>query len=420
MLYIYFRGPIPARELNDSLIEILLTLFSERLLSMRCKVLKIVKSFNGINKMSPLGGIHSSVGFQTILERERARAERTGQLFSLVVFGIDKENGTYTESLEQLGYVLGQKVRICDEVGWYDGNRIGTILPGTSAEGARQFTDIIKERIKDAAPRLTCSIYSYPSSWMKSDVHEKDAKEAQAPFDTGKSIERLEILFARPIPIWKRLVDSFGALLLLIFLSPLFFLVAFLIKIVSPGPVFYRQERIGYQGRRFTFWKFRTMHVNNDAAGHEQYLTHLIGSDAPMTKLDDGRDHRIIPFGKVLRSSCIDELPQLINVLLGDMSLVGPRPCLPYEAEKYLQWPTRRFDTVPGMTGLWQVSGKNRLTFKEMIRLDIRYSRKMSLWLDVKILLLTAPTIFGIVSEPIARKTGIGEYLAAFTPSRRG
>ena len=369
--------------------------------------------------MNPLGGIHSSDAFRTILERERARAERTGQLFSLVVFGIDKENGTNGASLERLGYVLGQKVRICDEVGWYDGNRIGTILPGTSAEGARQFSDIIKERIKDVAPRLTCTIYSYPSSWMESDLYQKDSKEAQASFDTAKSIERLEILFARPIPIWKRLVDSFGALLLLIFLSPLFILVAFLIKIVSPGPVFYRQERIGYQGRRFTFWKFRTMHVSNDAAGHERYLAHLIGSDAPMTKLDDGRDHRIIPFGKVLRSSCIDELPQLINVFLGDMSLVGPRPCLPYEAEKYLQWQTRRFDTVPGMSGLWQVSGKNRLTFKEMIRLDIRYSRKRSLWLDTKILLLTGPTILWMVSEPFVQKARIRREREIFTPSRR-
>ena len=161
------------------------------------------------------------------------------------------------------------------------------------------------------------------------------------------------------------------------------------------------------------------MHVNNNAVGHEQYLAHLIESDAPMKKLDDGRDHRIIPFAKVLRSSCIDELPQLINVLLGDMSLVGPRPCLPYEAEKYLQWHNRRFDTVPGMTGLWQVSGKNRLTFKEMIRLDIRYSRKMSLWLDAKILLLTGPAILWMVSEPLVHKARIRRKREIITPSRR-
>jgi len=383
-------------------------------------LLNIFNLFKGINRMNPFGGIHSSDAFRTILERERARAERTGQSFSLAVFGIDKENGTDAASLERLGYVLVQKVRICDEVGWYDGNRIGAILPGTSAEGARQFTDIIKERIKDFAPHLTCTIYSYPSSLKKSDVHQKDLKESQAPFHTGKSIRRLEILFARPIPIWKRLVDFFGALLFMILLSPLFLLIALFIKIVSPGPVFYRQERIGYLGRPFTFWKFRTMHVNNDATGHEQYLHHLIEGDAPMAKLDDGRDPRIIPFGKFFRYSCLDEFPQLINVLLGDMSLVGPRPCLPYEAEKFLQWHTRRFDTVPGMTGLWQVSGKNRTTFKEMIRLDIRYSRKMSPWLDAKILLLTGPAILGMVSEPLAQMPRTRQESEVFTPSRRG
>ena len=371
---------------------------------MSFKLLKIGNLFNGSNKTSSLRSIHSSEAFRTILERERARAERTGQCFSLVVFGIDKEDGTNEAFLERLGAILGQKIRVCDEVGWYDRTRIGAILPGTSAEGARQFTDVIKERIKEVAPSLTCTIYSYPTLGMKSDVTLKDSVETQASFTTGKSIGRLEILFARPIPIWKRLVDFFGALLLLIFLSPLIAFIALFIKVVSPGPVFYRQERIGYQSRRFTFWKFRTMHVNNDAAGHEQYLAQLIGSDVPMTKLDDGRDNRIIPLGKVLRYTCLDELPQLINVLLGDMSLVGPRPCLPYEAEKYLQWHTRRFDTVPGMTGLWQVSGKNRLTFKEMIRLDIRYSRKMSPWQDAKILLLTGPAIIGLVSEPLAQK----------------
>ena len=371
---------------------------------MSFKLENIGNLFENSHRMNPLRNIHSSDVFRTILERERARAERTGQCFSLVVFGIDKENGTGDASLERLGTVLGQKVRICDEVGWYDRNRIATILPGTSAEGARQFTDVINERIKEVASSLTCTIYSYPSSGMKSDVTLKDSVENMASFTTGKSIEPLEILYSRPIPIWKRLVDFFGALLLLIFLSPLFALIAFFIKIVSPGPVFYRQERIGYQRRRFTFWKFRTMHVKNDAAGHEQYLAQLIGSDAPMTKLDDGRDQRIIPFGKALRYSCLDELPQLINVLLGDMSLVGPRPCLPYEAEEYLQWHARRFDIVPGMTGLWQVSGKNRLTFKEMIRLDIRYSRAMSFLMDAKILLRTGPAILGLmIFEPFAR-----------------
>lgn len=396
-----------------------LSSFSERFSTLSFKFLEIVNYFKGIRKMNPSGAIHSSNAFRTILERERARTERTGQLFSLVVFDINTVNGERTASLERLGNVLVQKVRVCDEVGWYDGGRIGTMLPGTTAEGARQFTEIIKERIKDEVPPLTCTIYSYPSSWMESDVNQSDSKEAQSLSDIGKESERLEILFSRPIPIWKRLVDFFGALFLLVLLSPLFALVALFIKIVSPGPVFYRQERIGYQWRRFSFWKFRTMHVNNDADGHKRYLIQLIEGDDPMTKLDDREDPRIIPFGKVLRYSCIDELPQLINVLLGDMSLVGPRPCLPYEAAKFLQWHARRFDTVPGMTGLWQVSGKNRTTFKEMIRLDIRYSRKMSPWLDAKILFLTGPAILGMVSEPLAQKAEIKKKREIYTPSRR-
>jgi lipopolysaccharide/colanic/teichoic acid biosynthesis glycosyltransferase len=216
------------------------------------------------------------------------------------------------------------------------------------------------------------------------------------------------------------MLDIIGALAGLILLSPLFLLIAVFIKIFSPGPVFYSQERIGFLGKTFTFWKFRTMHVANDATEHRQYLSELIQSDAPMLKLDDGRDNRIISFGKFLRSSCLDELPQLINVLLGDMSLVGPRPCLPYEAEEYLQWHARRFDTVPGMTGLWQVSGKNRTTFKEMIRLDIRYSQEMSPWMDIKILFLTGPAILGMVSEPLARKPEVGQESMVFTALGRG
>ncbi|HEX9156895.1 MAG TPA: sugar transferase, partial [Syntrophales bacterium] len=169
-------------------------------------------------------------------------------------------------------------------------------------------------------------------------------------------------------------------------------------------PVFYRQNRVGYLGKTFTFWKFRTMHVDNDATGHQNYLSSLIHGDAPMLKLDADRDPRIIPCGRIIRQSCLDELPQFINVLLGDMSLVGPRPCLQYEADEYLAWHARRFDSVPGMTGLWQVNGKNKLTFKQMIRFDIQYARTMSPWLDVRILMRTIPAIVKMVAEHLAGK----------------
>jgi len=135
------------------------------------------------------------------------------------------------------------------------------------------------------------------------------------------------------------------------------------------------------------------MHCGAETVSHQGHLQQLMSSDAPMTKLDNSGDSRIIPFGKILRSSGLDELPQLINVFKGEMSLVGPRPCLPYEAEKYLPWQRQRFNAVPGLTGLWQVSGKNRTTFTTMMQLDIEYAKNSSLWLDFKIILLTIPAL---------------------------
>jgi len=176
-------------------------------------------------------------------------------------------------------------------------------------------------------------------------------------------------------------------------LLPLMMLIALIIRMVSAGPVLFKQERIGYLGGRFLCYKFRTMFVNADTGIHQGHLNQLMNSDVPMMKMDSQGDPRIIPFGRLLRSSGLDELPQLINVLFGDMSLVGPRPCVSYEYEKYLPWQRERFNTLPGLTGLWQVSGKNRTTFTEMIQLDIQYARSRTLWLDLKIILKTIPAL---------------------------
>lgn len=200
---------------------------------------------------------------------------------------------------------------------------------------------------------------------------------------------------------------SFGKRLLdvaLIVLSspvslPLFLAIAAGIKVVSPGPVFFRQERVGYRGRRFMCLKFRSMKVGAPVRGHQNHLKELMGSDKPMTKLDSKGDSRLIPMGGLLRATGLDELPQLINVLLGDMSLVGPRPCIPYEYEEYLPWQKERFHTLPGLTGLWQVSGKNKTTFKEMVNLDITYVRNRSIWLDLKIVARTIPALVAQVVE---------------------
>jgi lipopolysaccharide/colanic/teichoic acid biosynthesis glycosyltransferase len=192
---------------------------------------------------------------------------------------------------------------------------------------------------------------------------------------------------------WKRMLDVLLILLALPFLIPLALLTALLIRSVSTGPFLFRQERVGYLGRRFMCFKFRTMFVDADTAMHQGHLHHLMNSNTPMMKMDSRGDPRIIPFGLFLRASGLDELPQLINVLRGEMSLVGPRPCLPYEYDKYLPWQKERFGTVPGLTGLWQVSGKNKTTFVEMIQLDIKYAKNKSLWWDLKIILMTIPAL---------------------------
>ncbi|HAK95859.1 MAG TPA: UDP-phosphate galactose phosphotransferase [Planctomycetes bacterium] len=211
-------------------------------------------------------------------------------------------------------------------------------------------------------------------------------------------------MLSRPMPPWKRAMDIVGACAGLLVLTPFFFLVGALIKSVSTGPVFFKQERCGYLGKPFMCWKFRTMHADNREKLHQEHLAQLMKADRPMTKLDSRGDPRIIPMGRLLRKTCIDELPQLINVLRGEMSLIGPRPCVRYEATDYLPWQKKRFDAVPGMTGLWQVSGKNKTTFKQMIRWDITYARRISFLGDVGILLKTFPTIVGLVAESVVRK----------------
>ena len=193
---------------------------------------------------------------------------------------------------------------------------------------------------------------------------------------------------------WKRALDFSIILILAPALVMLGGVVAFVIGCGSSGPIFFRQRRVGHKGREFTCYKFRTMHVGAETDSHRGHATHLIKSDAPMTKLDARRDPRLIPFGAALRATGLDELPQLINVLRGEMSIVGPRPCIPYEYELYEPWQQRRFDAVPGLTGLWQVSGKNRTTFNQMVRLDIEYSQRSSLWLDVTIILKTLPALW--------------------------
>ncbi|MEY4385635.1 MAG: hypothetical protein RLY20_918 [Verrucomicrobiota bacterium] len=229
----------------------------------------------------------------------------------------------------------------------------------------------------------------------KSDHMDKDATQ-QNDGQEGVASVRL--------PLWKRVFDFAILLVTMPIWLPFAALVAVAIKIGSPGPLFFRQERIGRGGSRFVCFKFRTMKVNAKTETHQTHVKDLIQSSAPMTKLDSGIDDRLIPGGNWIRASGLDELAQIINIFRGEMSIVGPRPCIPYEFNLYEPWQRARCAAPPGLTGLWQVSGKNRTTFNEMVRLDIDYAKRMSLWLDLVILVRTPIAILQQISDLIAAK----------------
>lgn len=193
--------------------------------------------------------------------------------------------------------------------------------------------------------------------------------------------------------IFKRTFDVLITSIILIFALPIMAVIAIAVKLDSRGPILYRQKRIGEQGHAFYMLKFRSMFVNNNDAIHREYVKKLIQENTSLAQgtssLKLERDPRITRVGHFIRKTSLDELPQFFNVLRGEMSLVGPRPPIPYEVEVYQKWHTRRFEAIPGITGMWQVHGRNRVSFDEMVRMDIDYIERQSLWLDIKLLIQT-------------------------------
>jgi len=423
---------------------------------MREKVMNISRlsaSFKSSRKrrqVTALHGIHSVGRIRDAIEHERTRTDRNGHEFSVVLLSTDNPEPDSAQ-LKYVAQALANRIRLTDEVGWFDDEHIGVVLPYTSATGAHKFVDGLYKTISSKVSSLICSIYTYPSNWFSNgksnsaQLHFGDLfpewsttrppwLSAYAWHDDGEKIvskaeeqpdntipkcsaltKKHEPIFGRSLPVWKRSLDIVGALFGLVVLSPFLLLIALIIKIVSPGPVLFKQPRVGYMGRTFRMWKFRTMKIDADPSNHRQYVAKLINgaaqndrsSEVPMTKLD--HDPQIILFGRMLRKTCIDELPQLVNVLRGEMSLVGPRPPIPYETEVYLHWHNGRLHILPGMTGLWQVSGKNRLTFKQMVRLDIQYARQQSLWLDIKIILKTPFAIATQIWDSLLKQQSMNE-----------
>jgi lipopolysaccharide/colanic/teichoic acid biosynthesis glycosyltransferase len=355
--------------------------------------------------------------FRNILEREDARAKRSGNAFSVVDFYL-KNAELHEDVMTPLLEVLHKRLRSTDEVGWLNKDHIGVVLYNTAPGEAQIFVRSIMKLIP-VPVRPSFTIHTYPKGQHRdSDTHPGMVDDEQnnsysntvnPETNETKGIRELDLLYAHAMPLWKRTLDVIGSSVFLLIFSPLFLAAACLIKLVSPGPILFKQSRIGYGGKLFILYKFRTMEVNPDTEGHQRYLRELIHDDEDrgesaksMIKLEDPG---VIPCGRILRSTGVDELPQLFNVLRGEMSLVGPRPPIPYEVKEYARWHDGRFDTVPGITGLWQVSGKNALTFKQMVRLDIRYARQMSFWLDVKILCATPLAIYDQLRSSLKRKS---------------
>jgi len=234
----------------------------------------------------------------------------------------------------------------------------------------------------------------YKSTFDVIELETKSSEMKARTRESGQLFVRGKVFFL------KQALDLVLACLILVVLSPLLVLVMLAIKISSPGSVFHRQMRLGQKGKPFRFYKFRSMHVDTDDGQHRSYVKSLIKAGRPYEVDEDGKpffkisdDARITRVGKLIRKYSVDEFPQLLNVLRGEMSLVGPRPPLPHEYKDYSDWHRRRLDGTPGITGLWQVSGKDAIPFEEMVSLDIHYLRNWSLWLDIKIILRTIPTM---------------------------
>jgi len=204
------------------------------------------------------------------------------------------------------------------------------------------------------------------------------------------------------VPRWKRRLDLALVILSAPLWAPVIGLTALLIKLISPGPIFYRQERVGLGGAPFMIMKFRSMKVNAETQTHEEYVRSLMKNGEAMQKLDN-HDPRLIPLGRLMRASGLDELPQIFNVIVGEMSIVGPRPCTVLEFSRYQPWQKERVNAVPGLTGYWQVHGKNRTTFEQMIRMDLHYVTHSSPWLDCAIILRTPLALLQQVLESLAK-----------------
>ncbi len=368
--------------------------------------------------------------FADLLHYERERSERTNRPFSLIHVDFTKSNGNNNaQAFKEFIKTIEPEFRTIDRAGWTTKNTLCFLLPETETDGAKyaalKFKNQLKERLGEKSSLLDFVISTYPEilDFKENDIHTNGTKGRTSSLpeihEMGYSSEplRSEVgtldlscifdLEAMGLPenwqlVIKRLIDIAGALFALIIFSPLMLLIAAAIKFTSKGPLLFKQERVGYQGKKFPFLKFRSMYTDCDESFHREYVKKLIqgkhneinmgSDDQPCYKIKN--DPRITPLGRLLRKSSMDELPQFFNVLMGHMSLVGPRPPIPYELANYQNWHMKRIlDVKPGITGLWQVKGRSLTTFDEMVRMDLHYVKNWDLWLDIKILFSTVKVV---------------------------
>ena len=352
------------------------------------------------------GTIPGEKQFGELLCLERRRSERSKKPFLLMLLDLRKVmvNGNAGRMIEEVWTSVCSASRDSDIRGWYlQGAVLGVIFVEVRQEGPISVSNVIHAKVVAALSkrleageinRIDIRMYLQPdsaSNWENWSGLYRDLREKES----GRKLHHAV----------KRTLDIIGSATALCVLSPLMGVIALLIKMTSDGPILFRQSRVGYRGIPFTFLKFRTMRPANDGTVHKEFIQRFIAGKvesngpAPVYKIRE--DPRITRIGKFLRKTSLDELPQFWNVLMGEMSLVGPRPPIPYEVEYYDIWHRRRvLEVKPGLTGLWQVRGRSRTTFNDMVRLDLQYARSCSIWLDLKILFET----------PLAMISGDGAY----------
>jgi len=355
-------------------------------------------------------GVLNEEAFHRMISLERKRTERSRKPFLLML--LDMGNGLRSDksenALDRILSALSLSTRETDITGWYKKNSVvGVMFTEFGAEDRNSILSTIMTRVSETLRNnlssrqfgvISISFHLFPEEWNQN-IPQRPSNPTLYPDLTRRDNTR------KFFCVIKRLMDIMGSALALLLFAPIFLLIAIAIKLTSDGPVFFRQKRVGQYGEQFVFLKFRSMHVNNDSSAHKEYVKQLIAGSAqsqPGGENGNGvykltQDSRITRVGAFLRRSSLDELPQFINVLNGEMSLVGPRPAIAYEVQEYDIWHRRRvLEAKPGITGLWQVNGRSRVKFDDMVRLDLRYAKTWSPWMDLKILLRTpVAVVFG-------------------------